>query len=270
MSKDHGLLTRPQGAQIAWRIQGASHGPVVLLSNSLAADQTMWSEVVQSLAATHRLITYDNRGHGLSTCPDAPSSLSDLALDAMAVLDAAGVEKVWWLGVSLGGMTGMQAALDHPQRLLGLMACHCRARIDQLGIDGWNQREAIAREQGMSALAEPTLSRWFTPEVQARQPQTMAAVKAMIARQTPEGYATCTHAIKTMQLWDRLGEWTLPTCFLSGAQDGAAPPAEMQLMAERVKGARFEVFDPCGHLSCIERPTDLVNLFLNWSGQQAR
>ena len=267
MSDLHSVVLRPNGARIAWRVQGALNGPVVLLANSLAADQTLWSEVVSRLSPTHRLITFDNRGHGLSTCPDEPSSLSDLALDAMAVLDAVGVEKAWWLGVSLGGMTGMQAALDHPHRLRGLMACHCRARIDQAGIDGWNQREALARQQGMTALAEPTLSRWFTPAVQAAMPETMHAVKSMIGRQTVEGYATCTHAIKTMKLWDRLGQWQMPTCFLSGAQDGAAPPAEMQLMAERVPDSRFEVFDPCGHLSCIERPDDLVKLFLSWSQQ---
>jgi len=264
MSSSLHVLNRPQGVRIAWQAVGATDAPAVLLSNSLAADQSMWSAVVQQLGGSFRVITYDNRGHGHSICSDAPSSLSDLANDAMAVLDAAGVAKAWWLGVSLGGMTGMQAALDHPDRLLGLMACHCRARIDQAGIDGWNQREAVARAQGMAALAEPTLSRWFTPEVQAAHPKVMAEVRAMIARQSVAGYATCTHAIKTMAPWDRLGQWQLPTCFVSGAQDGAAPPDEMKAMAQRVAGARMEVLDPCGHLSCIQRPDDLVSIFLSW------
>lgn len=258
-------IERPDGARLAWQSLGNRTGPAVLLSNSLAADWHMWDAVIDRLSATHHLIAYDNRGHGQSTCPDAPSSLSDLANDAVAVLDAAGVHQAWWLGISLGGMTGMQALLDHPGRWLGLMACHCRARIDQAGIDGWNQREAVAREQGMAGIAEGTAARWFAPEVHAQQPETMAQVKAMIARNTAAGFATCTHAIKTMALWDRLPELKGPVCYLAGAQDGAAPPAEMQAMADRVPGSRFEVLDPCGHLSSIQRPQDLVALFLNWS-----
>lgn len=264
MSHSH-FIDRPNGSRIAWRSHGQALGPTILLSNSLAADWTMWDAVIAQLSAKYRLITYDNRGHGESTSPDQLSSMADLSADALAVLDAAKADKVWWLGISLGGMVGMQTALDHPERLLGLMVSNSRARIDQAGIDAWNMRVAKARAEGITAISQLTLERWFAPDVLASQTQTMAQVKAMIERTSPVGFATCVEAIKTMALWDRLPGMQVPTCFVSGAQDGAAPPTEMQAMADRVKGSRAQVLDPCGHLSSIQRPDDLVKLFVDWS-----
>jgi 3-oxoadipate enol-lactonase len=259
------FVDRPHGARIAWASHGLSQGETILLSNSLAADWTMWFSLIERLADQYRIITYDNRGHGQSSCADQPSSMADLAADAIAVLDAAGVDKVWWIGISLGGMAGMQCALDHPERLRGLLVSNSRARIDQAGRDAWDQRVAIARSQGIGGIAQATLERWFDANARAAQPQAMVAVKAMIERTTPAGFSTCVEAIKTMQLWDRLTGLQVPVCYVAGAQDGAAPPSEMQAMAERVTGARTEVFDPCGHLSSVQRPDELVRVFKDWS-----
>ena len=268
MSKEHGVLTRPQGAHIAWRVHGATHGPAVLLSNSLAADQTLWAEVVHALSPSHRLITYDNRGHGLSTCLDAPSSLSDLADDAIAVLDAAGVAQAWWLGVSLGGMTGMTLALEHPERLLGLMACNCRARINAEGIAGWDQRVALFKGQGIEALVPATLERWFAADVRATDSALMERMADIIRTTSLPGYASCVHAIKGMAMHDRLHAIELPVLYLAGAQDGGAPVSEMQAMSTEVKGSHCEVLDPCGHISPMQRPEDFVRLLNGFAAQR--
>ena len=123
MSHQH-HITRPDGTRIAYSVSGLASGTALILSNSLATDARMWEKVLPELQAKYRVITYDTRGHGESVCASAAPSLSDLAQDLVAVLDAAKVAKAWMAGVSLGGMTGMTLALEQPDRLLGLMACN--------------------------------------------------------------------------------------------------------------------------------------------------
>ena len=98
-------ITRPDGTRIAYSVTGLPQGTPLVLSNSLATDARMWEKVLPDLQAKFRVITYDTRGHGESVCNAGNPSLSDLAHDLLAVLDAAGVAKAWLAGVSLGGMT---------------------------------------------------------------------------------------------------------------------------------------------------------------------
>jgi pimeloyl-ACP methyl ester carboxylesterase len=132
MSHQH-HIDRPDGSRIAYSVSGLARGTALILSNSLATDARMWEKVLPDLQAKYRVITYDTRGHGQSVCAAGQPTLSDLAQDLMAVLDAAGAQKALLAGVSLGGMTGMTLALEHPERLLGLMACNWHRRLGSAG-----------------------------------------------------------------------------------------------------------------------------------------
>lgn len=251
-------LHRADGSQIAWQCEGSPAAPVVILSNSLAADRSMWQPMVDDLVKQYRLITYDTRGHGASSSGRSTATLTDLADDLVAVLDAAGAKRAVIVGISLGGMTAMTAALLHPDRVAGVLACNCRATIDAAGVDAWGQRLALARSEGMGALADPTVQRWFTPAFFAANPVLMARVRQMIADTSLPGYEACVSAISGLDLIDGIGAIGVPTGFVAGAQDGAAPVADMQAMADRVAGARLTVLDPCGHLSSLEQPEALA------------
>ena len=133
-------IQRPDGSVISFAVHGDSKNTALVLSNSLATDREMWQLVLPQLTNEYLVVTYDTRGHGLSKCAPNNIQLRDLADDVVAVLDAAKIQKAFFAGISLGGMTGLTMALHHPDRLLGLMACNCRGRIDAAGIDGWNQR----------------------------------------------------------------------------------------------------------------------------------
>ena len=156
-------ISRPDGARIRMRDHGGSTrrspAPALVLSNSLATDSALWDEVVGRLCADYRVLTYDTRGHGASLSPSASARLADLADDLFAVMDSAGVEQAFIAGISLGGMTGLQCALQAPERVLGLVACNCRASIDAAGIAGWEQRLQVLRDSGPDALATVTLER---------------------------------------------------------------------------------------------------------------
>ncbi|MGE0314759.1 MAG: alpha/beta fold hydrolase [Lautropia sp.] len=251
-------LYRPDGSTLVWRSDGPTDAPALILSNSLATDHLMWDPVVQALASRHRVLRYDTRGHGASTSASGKARLEDLSDDLVAVLDAAGVGRATIVGISLGGMTAMMTGLRHPSRVAALLACHCRARIDAAQIGAWQQRVALARAQGIEALVEPTLERWFATPVRESSPALMDRVRAMIGRTSLQGYEACVHAICGLDLHGALGGLGMPVGFVAGAQDGAAPPAEMQAMSEQVPGSRFTVIDPCGHLSSLDRPERLL------------
>lgn len=257
MSHQH-HITRPDGTRIAYSVSGQASGTALILSNSLATDARMWEKVLPDLQAKYRVITYDTRGHGESVCTSASPSLSELAQDLVAVLDAANVAKAWMAGVSLGGMTGMTLALEQPERLLGLMACNCRARINAEGIAGWDQRVQLFSQQGIDALVPATLERWFAPDIRSGDSALMQRMSEIIRATSLPGYVSCVNAIKGMAMHDHLHRINLPMLYLAGAQDGGAPVSEMQAMAAEVKGSRCVVLDPCGHISPMQRPQDFV------------
>ena len=270
-------ISRPDGARIrmhdhAQRLTAAGGAPTIVMSNSLATDASLWSDVVEALCADYRLITYDTRGHGASHSPSKTTRLPELCGDLLAVMDAAGADKAYVAGISLGGMTGLQCALQAPERMLGLIACNCRASIDAAGIAGWEQRLQVLNDGGIDALAEITLERWFTPEYREANPRTIERVRAMIRTTSPAGYEACVRAIQAVDLLGQIPRIDLPVLLVAGAQDGAAPPAAMQGMAQAIPGSRLEVLDPCGHLSSVQRPADLAALirgFVPAGGERA-
>ena len=268
MSHTH-HLDRPDGTRIAYSVSGDAQATPLVLSNSLATDARMWEKVLPELQKKFRVITYDNRGHGQSVCTSAQITLSDLAADLMAVMDAAGAPRALLAGVSLGGMTGMTLALEQPERLLGLMACNCRARINAEGIAGWDQRVQLFSSQGIEALVPATLERWFAPDIRSSDTALMHRMSDIIRATTLNGYVSCVNAIKGMAMHDHLNRIGLPVLYLAGAQDGGAPVSEMQAMAGEAKGSRCVVLDPCGHISPMQRPQDFVRYLTDFIAQSA-
>ena len=259
-------ISRPDGARIriydhADRVAaGQAEAPAIVLSNSLATDASLWADVVDRLGARYRLVAYDTRGHGASHAPTSSAAFAELCDDLLAVMDAVGLDQAFVAGISLGGMTGLHCALKAPARVLGLVACNCRASIDAAGIAGWEQRLQVLRDGGIDALAEITLERWFAPEYREANPQLMERVRAMIRTTSPVGYEACVRAIQGVDLLGKIPAIAVPVLLVAGAQDGAAPPALMQGMADAIPNARLEVLDPCGHLSSVQRPADLASL----------
>jgi len=253
-------IQRPDGSKIAWHMRGNPKAEPIIFSNSLGSDTAMWDAVADQLAEAFRLIFYDTRGHGLREASSPRASLDDLCHDLLAVMDAAAYPRAHIVGLSLGGMTGLYAALNFPERIDRLMACNCRARVDEAGMKAWDERIAALHAGGVKSLVKPTLDRWFTPAFQQANPTVMEAVAAMVARSSDPGYEACVRAIQTLALHEQLDNIALPVLYLAGAQDLAAPPEEMRAMAERTPKAQFEVLDPCGHIASIERAQDFIGI----------
>ncbi|WP_406691086.1 3-oxoadipate enol-lactonase [Saccharopolyspora sp. ID03-671] len=246
-------LTGPEGA------------PVVVLSNSLGTDLRLWDEQVPALREHFRVLRYDQRGHGGTKAEPGPYSLADLGGDALELLDRLGVERAHFAGVSLGGMTGMWLAENAPERIASL-ALLCTSA--DLGGPSWSERAATVRANGMAAMVDSSLPRWFTPAA-VGNPEIREKFTDMILSADPEGYAGCCEAIAEMDVLDGLPGITAPTLVIAGAEDPATPPSHAERIAAGVPGARVEVLSPAAHLANAEQPEAVNRLLLEHFGGAA-
>lgn len=143
-----------------YELTGPQDAPVVVLSNSLGTDLSLWDEQVPVLQRHFRVLRYDQRGHGASPSVPGPFSLEQLGGDVLALLDRLGIDQAHFAGVSLGGMTGMWLAQHAPDRIDRLALLCTSAELGPPSM--WTERAAVVRERGAQAMAEPSLPKWFT------------------------------------------------------------------------------------------------------------
>jgi len=234
---------------------GPADAPVILFSNSLGADLSMWQAQATYFGGQYRVVCYDQRGHGASAVPAGPYTFEELSRDAVALMDALDIAKAHFVGLSMGGMTALGLALDHPDRIASMTACNCVAGYGADGIKVWDERIGAVRANGLEPILEGTIQRWFTQPTIDDRPDDIAAVRAMILATPVEGYLGCCGALKKLAYLDRLSGIGLPALFIAGTHDQGAPAAAMRDMSERVGGSRYVELD-AAHVSNIERPAE--------------
>jgi 3-oxoadipate enol-lactonase len=250
-----------QGARIHYEIEGPEDGPVLLLSNSLGTDLGMWSPQIPSLAARYRVLRYDSRGHGRSEAPEGPYTIDMLGQDAVAVLDAAGVKRALFCGLSKGGMVGQWLGVNAPDRVGRLVLANTAAFIGAPEV--WNQRIETVRAQGMAAIVPGVIDRWFTKPFQERAPDSVARIRDMLLATDPEGYAACCAAVRDMDQRQTIGAIRVPTLVIAGRHDLATSPEQGRLIADTIPGARFLELD-AAHLSNIEAEAAFTRALLEF------
>lgn len=251
-------------AELNHEAGGRPDGSAIVFTGSLGTDLTMWKTQSDRLGERFRTLRYDIRGHGHSDVPDGPYSIADLGSDLVALLDRAGIERASLCGLSIGGMISMWVAAHHPERVERVVLCCTSALLGPP--EGWHQRAATVRAEGVEAIADAVLERWFTPGFAAQHPQVIEDMRGRLVATPAEGYAGCCEAIAAMDLTGDLGSISAPTLVLSGADDPATPPVHGRRIAELIRGARFEVVSPAAHLATVERPdltTAMILRFLS-------
>lgn len=242
------------GIRINYRTSGRDGAPWITFSNSLATNISLWDDQVALLEGEFRILCYDQRGHGATEATDAPYSFDGLVADVISLWDALGIERSHFVGLSMGGTTGLGIAIDHGERLASLIACDCRCDGDAAFRAAWEPRIQLAREEGMAALAPLTTGRWFTEGFQASRPDVIERVNEMIRTTSVAGFIGCANALQTVDYRAGLGDIKVPTLFISGAQDPAATPDYIKTMTAQMAGVGHVVVDPAGHISNLEAP----------------
>jgi 3-oxoadipate enol-lactonase len=233
-------------------VTGPEDAPVLVLSNSMGSTYAMWDAQADVLAQRFRVVRYDTRGHGGSPVPDGPYSIDDLADDVVALLDRLGVERAHFVGLSLGGMTGMRLAARNPGRVDRLVLLCTSAVLEPWS--GWIDRAATVRAEGTVAVAPAVVQRWFTPGFLQANPSVRKESEQMVADTPAEGYAGCCEVIASMDLRPDLPRIGAPTLAIAGADDPATPPPHLEAIAAAVQRGRLLVVPDAAHLASAQQP----------------
>ncbi len=238
--------------EVRYEFRGKRGSPALVFTGSLGTDLTMWEPQAERLKPRFCTLRDDIRGHGRSPVPPGPYSIDDLGSDVLALLDRLGIERASLCGLSIGGMISMWVAAHAPERVDRLVLCCTSAQLGPR--DGWIERAATVRAEGVGAIADAVLGRWFTAAFAAAHPDVIERMRGILSSTDREGYASCCEAIADMDLRPDLPSITARTLVIAGADDPATPPEHGRLIADLVPGARFEVISPAAHLATIERP----------------
>lgn len=242
------------GIDIAYQIDGPDDAPIVVMSNSLASNLSMWDAQVAALVPRYRVVRYDTRGHGQTSAPGGTYSIDLLVDDLIGLLDALGIKKSAFCGLSLGGMIGQQLGIAHADRFTGLVLADTISRWPEGAGVLWAGRIRAARQQGMKALVSATLERWFTPSFLEARPPEVEKIAQMIEATPVPGYAGCCDAISKIDFTDQLSAITLPTLVICGADDPATPVAASEVIHQNIAGSELAVIEQASHLANVEQP----------------
>ena len=254
------------GITLSAQVDGPEGKPWLVLSNSLAADLTMWDDQIELLTRTHRVIRYDTRGHGQSDAPGGAYDFPLLVADMVALLDHFSVDLADVMGLSLGGMTALGLGLTHPDRVRRLVVCDARADAPAPFVASWDDRIAAITSKGMAAVVDGTLARWFTP---ACPPGVAERAAKMILATPPAGYIGCAQALKTLDYLKDLGQMQPPVLYICGAEDMGAPKEAMAAMAAATPDASLTVLPGLAHIPNMENPAAFGAALTPWLGEAA-
>ncbi|WP_224814382.1 3-oxoadipate enol-lactonase [Hasllibacter sp. MH4015] len=239
-----------KGVALHVDVTGPEDGPPVVFANSLGTDLRLWDGVVARLPGGLRLIRYDKRGHGLSDCPAPPYSMGALVGEAEAVMEALGVRDAVFVGLSIGGLIAQGLAAKRLDLIRALVLSNTAAKIGTRAM--WEERVAAIRADGLPAMTDAILERWFAPDF--RTSDAVAPWRRMVETCPPEGYVGCCAAIAGSDFYTTTAALRCPTLVIAGDRDGATPPDLVRELADLIPGSRFELIRGTGHLPCVEDP----------------
>lgn len=255
---------KANGIQMNYELTGKKNAPVVALSHSLASSLIMWEPQMDALQADFQVLRYDIRGHGKTAAPKGAYTMEMLAEDAVALLDGLKIDVVHWVGLSMGGMIGQGLALNHSSRLRSLALCDTGARIPPEGQAMWEERIGIAKNQGMAALVNGTMERWFSPSFLQENSPMVSRIREQCLATPVDGFIGCGEAIRKLNYLDRLREIKLPTLILVGEDDQGTPVAASQAMQERITNSKLIILPKARHLSNIEAAEGFTKALLQF------
>ena len=243
-----------------YRIDGPEDGAPVVFANSLGTDMRLWDPILPLLPAGLRILRYDKRGHGLSTCPAAPYTMGALVSDAERLMDQLGFTNALFVGLSIGGLIAQGLAVKRLDLVRAMVLSNTGAKIGTKAL--WDDRIAGVQSGGIEALADATMERWFSKAFLAT-PE-LALWRNMLTRQPDAGYAGCSAAISGTDFYATTASLRLPTLGIAGSEDGATPPDLVRETVDLVPGSQFALIRKAGHLPCVEQPEEYARLLTDF------
>ena len=239
--------------RIHYKLSGKTDAPAVLLSHSLASSMIMWQPQLEVLEDSFQVIRYDMRGHGNSDVPEGPYTLEMLADDVAALLNELEIDKIHFVGLSIGGMIGQGFALKHQHRLLSLVLCDTASHTPPEAQPILDNRIRTAAQEGMSSQVDETMARWFSQGFLDSDRPEVGLIRQQVLDTSVTGYGGCLEAIKGLDYYQRLPEITVPTLVIVGEDDPGTPVSASVAISEQIAGSKLVVLPDAQHLSNIEQ-----------------
>ncbi len=247
------MLIEANGIKMNYELSGRQGAPVVMLSHSLGSSLFMWDPQLEVLEPHYQVLRYDTRGHGGSDAPSGEYTLDMLGEDALGLLAALGIERVHFVGLSMGGMIGQYLALNRSDRLEDLVLSDTAALLPEEAQPIWQERIDLARGKGIEALVDETLGRWFTPSFLRQNRPEVELIRQQFLSTPVDGYIGCSEAIRGLNYLGRLSEIKIPTLIMVGEEDLGTPVAAAEAMQQRIADSTLVVLPAAAHLSNVEQ-----------------
>jgi len=230
-------------------IEGDENKEVLLVSNPMGTNLHLWDPQIPALAEHFRIVRYDSRGHGASVANQGPYSVEGLSRDALAIMDAHGIERAHWLGLSMGSIVGLWLLVHARERIGRAVLASTAAQIP--GPDLWNSRIRSARDTGMNGVAMAVAERWFTKTYRDTNPDKVEAVMEMVQATPLHGYLAALAAIRDMDMREAIRNIRNEVLVIAGRHDPSTPPGMGALVASSIDRAKFVTLE-ASHMSNIE------------------
>jgi len=247
------MRIKANGIRMNYELSGKKGAPVVVLSHSLSCNLLMWNPQIDALNPYFQVLRYDTRGHGATDAPSGSYTLELLAEDVIGLLDALGLGRVHFVGLSMGGMIGQCLVLNHPHRLKSLVLCDTASIVPAEAQPVWEERLDKVRKKGMGALSEETMERWFTPAFLRQNPPMVKLIREQILATPVAGYIGCAEAIRRLNYLDRISGIKIPTLIMVGEDDPGTPVSAAEAMHKRITDSKLVVLPSARHLSNVEQ-----------------
>ncbi|MGM0536560.1 MAG: alpha/beta fold hydrolase [Pseudomonadota bacterium] len=242
-----------EGRSVAYRLLGAEAYPLVVLAHPLGMSQAVWDDVLPALLPRYRVLTWDLPGHGASQVwGEGPITPADLAAEALTLVDHAGAERFHFAGTSIGGVVGQQLVAEHGERLLSATLTNTGAVIGNAEL--WNTRAGRVRQEGLAAMAEEIVPRWFAPARCEAEPALKAGWCIQMGRGDDASYARLCEMLGRDTFDGRLAGKGVKVRLLGGSEDMATPPPTLEALATELDGAPLEILEGVGHVPSVEVP----------------
>jgi 3-oxoadipate enol-lactonase len=242
-------------------IEGDENAPVLMLSNAIGTNLHMWDQQVPAFLGHYRVLRYDSRGHGSSVVSEGPYSIADLGKDALAILDALNLDKVDFLGLSLGGIVGQWLLTHAPKRIGKAVLADTASQLAPA--DLWNSRIQTVLQDGMEAVVSGTIEHWFTKGFRDSNAEQIALIEDMILKTPPQGYAATCAALRDVDLREAVRSIQAPVLVMVGRHDDITPPGIGALMTSSMPKAKLVTLE-AAHLSNVEDPDQFAEKALEF------
>lgn len=246
-------------------------GPPLVLLHGLGGNAREWDLQVPAFSARYRVIVPELRGHGRSDLPTTPKYTPfDHARDVVGLLDTLGIPKAWVLGISAGGFVTLALALEHPDRLHGVILVATAPHSDKFTIavaTGW--AEAF-KSGGIEAYLDRLMKDIFYPDYLLDHLDELDGFRESQKGRDFRGIAPSATANVEFDVRGRIGKIRLPALVIHGLDDRVVDATHARILRQSILGSEMRLYPHTGHMLIIERPKEFNEVVLDFLDREGR